>query len=413
MNHCRKRWESRWGEESIALDFFFGTAFRSRPQCCCSADGRGSESALKPSRTAETSLCSPGQTLPKPCPQVDTHTHTRTSKYVHTYSRSSLPFLFAAAERRQKSWSLSSSSLGQASQRAPAAATVLSWQGLNNAPHPRTCKILTRQVGLENGVRYPLAARHRGIDPWLFLDLRAARKWVLDNSGGKEVLNLFSYTGGVAAAAACGGATSVWNVDFASSAHEVRRGGCNGHAGSVRVHPSRRWRWWLVDLGRVILGSLSGIFDRSLSVKREEFRFGDGYCCTSSRSPNKSRRGRSTVPWRSTDPFWLCWCDGALGNVHMLVEASDRVALLFLLVRFGFVGRSIDRSKVGKASLKLNAASAGECECEWMKRDVSGGVQPCSFFEMHVHTYACTRIPSTFCCSISLQQARRRSVGNF
>lgn len=77
------------------------------------------------------------------------------------------------------------------------------------------------QVGVENGVRYPLAARHRGIDPWLFLDLRAARRWVLTNSEGLEVLNLFSYTGGVAAAAACGGAKSVWNVDFSASAHEV------------------------------------------------------------------------------------------------------------------------------------------------------------------------------------------------
>lgn len=76
-------------------------------------------------------------------------------------------------------------------------------------------------MGLEYGVRYPLAARHRGIDPWLFLDLRAARKWVLENSKGMEVLNLFSYTGGVSVAAACGGAKNVWSVDFSSTAHEV------------------------------------------------------------------------------------------------------------------------------------------------------------------------------------------------
>ncbi|CAM9682655.1 unnamed protein product [Ectocarpus sp. 4 AP-2014] len=89
------------------------------------------------------------------------------------------------------------------------------------------------QVGLENGVRYPLAARHRGIDPWLFLDLRAARKWVLNNSDGMEVLNLFSYTGGIAAAAACGGAASVWNVDFSASAHEVGRASLKLNAGSA------------------------------------------------------------------------------------------------------------------------------------------------------------------------------------
>ncbi|CAM9899199.1 unnamed protein product [Scytosiphon promiscuus] len=89
------------------------------------------------------------------------------------------------------------------------------------------------KVGLENGVRYPLAARHRGIDPWLFLDLRSARKWMLTNCEGMEVLNLFSYTGGVAAAAACGGAKSVWNIDFSASAHEVGRASLKLNAGSA------------------------------------------------------------------------------------------------------------------------------------------------------------------------------------
>lgn len=105
------------------------------------------------------------------------------------------------------------------------------------------------QVGLENGVRYPLAARHRGIDPWLFLDLRAARKWMLNNSQGKEVLNLFSYTGGVAAAAACGGATRVWNVDFSASAHEVRKKGGSVMylcACSLRTYMLEVLRAWMV-----------------------------------------------------------------------------------------------------------------------------------------------------------------------
>lgn len=85
-------------------------------------------------------------------------------------------------------------------------------------------------------MRYPLAARHLGIDPWLFLDLRAARSWVLKNGKGLEVLNLFSYTGGVAVAAACGGAKGVWNVDFSSTAHEVRNvGNWDGGQGAVAV----------------------------------------------------------------------------------------------------------------------------------------------------------------------------------
>ncbi|CAM9823713.1 unnamed protein product, partial [Laminaria digitata] len=102
-----------------------------------------------------------------------------------------------------------------------------------SSDHEPPLEALGVKVGLENGVRYPLAARHRGIDPWLFLDLRATRTWMLQNSEGLEVLNLFSYTGGVAAAAACGGAKSVWNVDFSTSAHEVGRASLKLNAGSA------------------------------------------------------------------------------------------------------------------------------------------------------------------------------------
>jgi 23S rRNA (cytosine1962-C5)-methyltransferase len=75
----------------------------------------------------------------------------------------------------------------------------------------------------EGGVKFLISARHRGIDPWLFLDLRAARRFVAANAAGLSVLNLFSYTCGVGVRAAAGGAGEVWNVDFASSSLEVGR----------------------------------------------------------------------------------------------------------------------------------------------------------------------------------------------
>jgi len=75
----------------------------------------------------------------------------------------------------------------------------------------------------EGGLKYLAAARHRGIDPWLFLDLRAGRRAVRAASKGLSVLNLFSYTCGVGVCAAAGGASEVWNVDFASSSLEVGR----------------------------------------------------------------------------------------------------------------------------------------------------------------------------------------------
>jgi 23S rRNA (cytosine1962-C5)-methyltransferase len=84
---------------------------------------------------------------------------------------------------------------------------------------------------LEGGLKYIIKARHRGIDPWLFLDLRAGRRYVRNNSNGLSVLNLFSYTCGVGVCAAAGGAGEVWNVDFAQSSLEV--GGRNAELNGI------------------------------------------------------------------------------------------------------------------------------------------------------------------------------------
>lgn len=80
---------------------------------------------------------------------------------------------------------------------------------------------LADHEGLELGVRYRVRGRHQGQDPLLFLDLRNARRYVLENSQNKDVLNLFSYTCGVGLCAAKGGAREVVNIDFAQSALAV------------------------------------------------------------------------------------------------------------------------------------------------------------------------------------------------
>jgi 23S rRNA (cytosine1962-C5)-methyltransferase len=69
----------------------------------------------------------------------------------------------------------------------------------------------------ELGLRYVVQARHGGQDPWLFLDMRAGRRKVMQEAAGKSVLNLFAYTCGIGVAAAKAGATHVVNVDFAES----------------------------------------------------------------------------------------------------------------------------------------------------------------------------------------------------
>ncbi len=73
----------------------------------------------------------------------------------------------------------------------------------------------------ELGIRYRIQARHAGQDPWLFLDLRAGRRRVMQEAPGKNVLNLFAYTCGVGIAAAKAGASFVMNVDFAESALSI------------------------------------------------------------------------------------------------------------------------------------------------------------------------------------------------
>lgn len=68
----------------------------------------------------------------------------------------------------------------------------------------------------ELGLRYDAPLLHRGADPWLFLDLRAARRWLSANCKGARVLNTFAYTGGAGLVAAAGGALETTQLDHGS-----------------------------------------------------------------------------------------------------------------------------------------------------------------------------------------------------
>lgn len=87
----------------------------------------------------------------------------------------------------------------------------------------------------EMGVNYLIQARHAGQDPWLFLDLRAGRRRVMEEAPGKSVLNLFAYTCGVGIAAAKAGAAFVVNVDFAESSLSI--GKSNASLNELAVRP--------------------------------------------------------------------------------------------------------------------------------------------------------------------------------
>lgn len=83
--------------------------------------------------------------------------------------------------------------------------------------HQPSEKALETKTIKEIGLNYLIKARHRGIDPYIFLDMRAGRRYLLNNSKGLSLLNLFSYTSGSGVAAMAGGAKEVWNIDFAGS----------------------------------------------------------------------------------------------------------------------------------------------------------------------------------------------------
>ncbi len=89
----------------------------------------------------------------------------------------------------------------------------------------------------EMGVRFLVRARHRGQDPWLFLDLRAGRRALRDLCEGRSVLNLFAYTCTAGVSAAAARASEVWNVDFSRSALEVGRR--NAEANAIPVERLR------------------------------------------------------------------------------------------------------------------------------------------------------------------------------
>lgn len=86
---------------------------------------------------------------------------------------------------------------------------------VGDAPPPT---ILAR----EHGMRLLVDVR-RGQKTGLFLDQRENRRLIRQVARGREVLNLFSYTGGFSLAAALGGATRVVSVDLARAAVDAAR----------------------------------------------------------------------------------------------------------------------------------------------------------------------------------------------
>lgn len=121
-------------------------------------------------------------------------------------------------------------------------------------------------IGSEEGLRFAVDPRHGGLDPLLFLDLRAGRRRARALAEGGRVLNLFAYTCGLGIAAAAGGAREIVNVDFARSAlaYGAINAGLNGVYGP-------RFRLVQEDVFPIVR-QLAGLPVKGRGAKREFLR---------------------------------------------------------------------------------------------------------------------------------------------
>lgn len=90
----------------------------------------------------------------------------------------------------------------------------------------------------EEGVKYALNLRLNQ-DSSFYIDTRALRAFLRENSGGKSVLNCFAYTGALGIAALAGGARSVLQTDLNADALKLARRSfhLNKFEGSMNLLP--------------------------------------------------------------------------------------------------------------------------------------------------------------------------------
>jgi 23S rRNA (cytosine1962-C5)-methyltransferase len=114
-----------------------------------------------------------------------------------------------------------------------------SWWG---PPPPETVAIQ------ERGRRY-VADVVRGQKTGFYLDQRDARSLVQELSEGRRVLDLFSYTGGFALAAAQGGAASLTLVETSAPALALARGHLEGSQAECSFHEASAFQFVRGDKG--------------------------------------------------------------------------------------------------------------------------------------------------------------------
>lgn len=99
---------------------------------------------------------------------------------------------------------------------------------------------------IENGLQFEVHPGRRQ-NAGLFMDMRLVRQWLMENSRGRNVLNLFAYTCSLSVAALAGEASSVTSVDISktSIAWGKRNHELNAQSSrSVRAIPYNLFTSW-------------------------------------------------------------------------------------------------------------------------------------------------------------------------
>lgn len=127
----------------------------------------------------------------------------------------------------------------------------------------------------ENGLAYKISLG-KNQNYGIFLDMKNGRSWLKDNSQGKRVLNLFSYTCAFSTAAIAGGAEQVVNLDMSKSALAVGRDNhrLNGHdLDKVKYLGHDLFKSWgkVVRLGPydIVIADPPSLQKGSVNIKRD------------------------------------------------------------------------------------------------------------------------------------------------
>jgi 23S rRNA G2069 N7-methylase RlmK/C1962 C5-methylase RlmI len=134
--------------------------------------------------------------------------------------------------------------------------------GKSNEQYTKECNGDFKMIIKENGISFGVNLSGY-IDTGIFPDLRKLRKMIMAEASGKDVLNLFCYTGAFSVYAAMGGARRIDSVDMSST--YLKWAERNFRLNSMEIPPSREHNEVRADVFKFI--EQSAVFNKRFDKK--------------------------------------------------------------------------------------------------------------------------------------------------